>query len=143
MFQVPTKTQYAIRALVHLARIGADSSARIAAAQGISPKYLEGILAQLKAAGLVAAGRGRQGGYRLARDPRELKMLDVVRATEGDVRLVDCVTDAAACAMGGVCRPRRFWMGLKDTVDAYLASVTLGDLAAEQTLEPGSAPKGE
>ena len=134
MFQVPTKTQYAIRALVHLARAGSDSSSRIALVQRISPKYLEGILAQLKAAGIVVSGRGRQGGYRLAREPVATSMLEVVRAMEGDVRLVDCVTDSSACSMGSLCQPRRFWVGLKDAVDGYLASTTLRDLA--EGLEP-------
>lgn len=143
MFQVPTKTQYAIRALVHLARTGSDSSSQIAQVQHISPKYLEGILAQLKAAGLVISGRGRQGGYRLAREPRETSMLEVVRAMEGDLRLVDCVTDSSACSMGSLCHPRRFWIGLKDAVDGYLASTTLEDLAeGNESTAPAGPVKG-
>ena len=131
MFQVPAKTQYAIRALVHLVRTGEDSAARIAEAQKISPKYLEGILGQLKTAGIVASDRGRQGGYRLARDPASIRMLEVVEATEGEVRPVDCVDSAASCAMGALCMPRRFWLGLKSAVDTYLTSITLGELAEE------------
>ncbi|HEY9054216.1 MAG TPA: Rrf2 family transcriptional regulator [Rectinemataceae bacterium] len=137
MFQVPAKTQYAIRALVHLARRGEDSAARIAEAQMISPKYLEGILGQLKAAGIVVSGRGRMGGYRLAKDPAHVKMLEVVEATEGEVRPVDCLDSAASCILGGSCMPRRFWLGLKSAVDEYLSSVSLGDLANERFAEEG------
>jgi Rrf2 family cysteine metabolism transcriptional repressor len=142
MFQVPTRTQYAIRALVHLAHRPGESSARIAEAQNISPKYLEGILAQLKAAGLVASERGRAGGYHLLRDPQALPMSEVVKAMEGDVRPVDCVDDSRVCSLGSLCPPRRFWLGLKSAVDAYLASVTLGELAADGYAEDISAPSG-
>jgi len=142
MFQVSTRTQYAIRALVHLANFGTSCSASIAEAQHISPKYLEGIMGQLKSSGLVISGRGRRGGYRLSRDPACVSMLEVVHATEGDVRPVDCVDDSNTCVMGKLCSPRRFWLGLKDTVDSYLASVTLGDLADEYRPEK-DPPEGE
>ena len=138
MFQVPAKTQYAIRALVHLARNGEDSAARIAEAQQISPKYLEGILGQLKLSGIVVSDRGRSGGYRLARLPAEIRMLEVVEATEGEVRPVGCVDSASSCAMGVSCMPRRFWLGLKSAVDGYLSSVTLGDLAEDFFIGEGS-----
>jgi len=131
MFQVPAKTQYAIRALVHLARKGSDSSARIAEAQMISPKYLEGILNQLKLAGIVISDRGRSGGYRLAREASNIRMSDIVQATEGEVRPVECVDDKSVCTMGAICVPRKFWIGLKEAVDGYLSSVTLGDLSEE------------
>lgn len=130
MFSVPTRTQYGIRALVHLARSGSGSvaSAEIARAEGISPKYLEGILAQLKAQGLVLAERGKHGGYRLARDPAELTMLEVVASLEGEVKPVECVEDGSCCAQGGGCMPRKFWIGLKESIDGYLASRTLKDV---------------
>jgi Rrf2 family protein len=131
MFQVPAKTQYAIRALVHIAKAGEDSAARIAEAQQISPKYLEGILGQLKTAGIVASDRGRQGGYRLARDAADIRMSEVVEATEGEIRPVGCVDSADSCAMGLSCMPRRFWLGLKSAVDGYLSSVTLAELSEE------------
>lgn len=137
MFSVPTKTQYGIRALVHLARsldaAGAGgsamaTSAEIARAESISPKYLEGIMTQLKAAGIVNAERGNKGGYRLAHDPSEIRMLDVVEALEGEIKPVDCVRDQGCCAMGPGCLPRKFWIGLKGAIDEYLSSRTLRDV---------------
>jgi Rrf2 family protein len=104
------------------------TSAEIAKAEGISPKYLEGILGQLKASGLVLAERGKKGGYRLARDAAEIRMLDIVEALDGEVKPVGCVDDSGCCAQGGGCLPRRFWIGLKDSIDAYLASRTLKDV---------------
>ncbi len=146
MFSVPTRTQYGIRALVHLARsfvqvpLSSDSdeeargaqavvtSAEIARTEAISPKYLEGILVQLKAAGLVVAERGKNGGYRLSRPPETIRMSDVIAALEGEVRPVDCVESSGVCAQGGSCLPRRFWLGLKAAIDGYLSSKTLRDV---------------
>lgn len=138
MFQVPAKTQYAIRALVHLAKNGPDSAARIAEAQRISPKYLEGILNQLKLSGIIISDRGRAGGYRLAREKQQIRMLEVVKSTEGEVRVVECLDDRSVCAMGGLCMPRKFWMGLKGAVEDYLNSVSLGDLAEDAQIEIAS-----
>lgn len=137
MFSVPTRTQYGIRALVHLARSGEvegsdpaalSTSAEIAKAESISPKYLEGIMTQLKAKGIVSAERGNKGGYRLARDPASIRMIDVVEALEGEVRPVDCLESSSRCSQGEACMPRRFWIGLKGAIDDYLASKTLKDV---------------
>jgi len=136
MFSVPTKTQYGIRALVHLARMdGASSStsiseasAEIAKSEGIPSKYLEGILVQLKTAGLVLSERGKNGGYRLAKPASEMRMLEIVEALEGEVKPVGCLDDALSCAQGDCCLPRIFWVGLKDAIDGYLGSRTLRDV---------------
>jgi len=53
----------------------------------------------------------------------------VVRATEGEIRIVECVDNAAICLLGQGCLPRHFWLGLKDAVDLYLESVTLAEIA--------------
>jgi Rrf2 family iron-sulfur cluster assembly transcriptional regulator len=130
MFSVPTKTQYGIRALVHMARMGATTatSAEIASAEGIPAKYLEGILVQLKTAGLVHSERGKNGGYRLAKSASEIRMLEIVEALEGEIKPVGCLDDSATCAQGDCCLPRVFWSGLKKTIDGYLSSRTLQDV---------------
>jgi Rrf2 family protein len=138
MFAVPTKTQYGIRALVHLARAetglgqsGAAScqaSVEIAKAEGIPSKYLEGILVQLKTAGLVLSERGKNGGYRLAKPASQTRMIEIVEALEGEVKPVGCLDDAASCAQGDCCLPRVFWVGLKGAIDEYLGSKTLRDV---------------
>lgn len=130
MFSVPTRTQYGIRALVHLATIAERSatSAEIAKAQSISPKYLEGILGQLKNSGLVLSERGAHGGYHLARRPEDILMLEVVEALEGTVKPVDCLEGTLRCDFGDGCLPRRFWSGLKEAIDGYFGSKTLKDV---------------
>ncbi len=136
MFSVPTKTQYGIRALVHLARSDAitgavsasQASAEIARSEGIPSKYLEGILVQLKTAGLVLSERGKNGGYKLAKPASDIRMLEIVEALEGEVKPVGCLDDSGTCAQGDCCLPRIFWVGLKGAIDGYLGSRTLLDV---------------
>lgn len=142
MFSIPTRTQYGIRALVHLAKdleaaapgergesgSGLATSAEIAHAEAISPKYLEGIMTQLKAKGIVTAERGKGGGYRLAKDPADIRMSEIIEALEGEVRPVECVENSSCCVQGDACMPRRFWIGLKGAIDGYLSSKTLKDV---------------
>ena len=108
--------------------LAVTTSAEIARAESISPKYLEGIMTQLKAAGIVTAERGNRGGYRLARSAGEIRMIDIVEALEGEIRPVDCVDNQACCSQGAACMPRKFWIGLKGAIDEYLSSRTLQDV---------------
>ncbi len=140
MFSVSARTQYGIRALAYLARkpgweaVGAE----IAEAEDISPKYLEGILTRLAAAGLVRSERGKNGGYRLARAPDGVVMADVVAALDGEVRPVDCVDSLGICGHDTSCSSRKFWIGLKTAIDEYLGNRTLADII-ENGADPGSA----
>ncbi len=130
MFSVSTKTQYGLRALVRLAKNEEEgmSVADIAKLEGISPKYLEGIAASLRSAGLVTSHRGKNGGYSLSRRARDISMLDVIKALEGDITPVACCESGAGCSKSPVCMPSRFWNGLKERIDDYLKDSSLADL---------------
>ncbi|MBU0929126.1 MAG: Rrf2 family transcriptional regulator [Spirochaetes bacterium] len=105
------------------------TSAEIAQSESIPAKYLEGILSRLKASGLIESERGKNGGYRMAKDPAEIRMLEIVEAIDGRIKPVTCVDAPGACSQGGDCHPRNFWIGLKTTIDAYLAERTLKDVS--------------
>jgi Rrf2 family protein len=87
--RVPAKVDYGVRALLQLtdsdgrALEGYVKTEDIAAAEDIPLKFLEGILRQLRLAGLVIAHRGSDGGYRLDRKPSEISVADVIRAIDG------------------------------------------------------------
>ncbi len=131
MFSVSARTQYAIRAMTCLATKPdrSSTSAEIAQAENIPAKYLEGILSRLKAFGLIESERGKNGGYRMAKNPSDITMLEIVEAIDGRIKPVTCVDAIGACAQGAACHPRNFWIGLKSTIDAYLAERTLKDVA--------------
>ena len=79
------RTDYALRAALELAAetAGPLTTDELAARQSIPTSYLGAILAELRRSGLVKARRGPEGGWALARDPREISLADVIRAIDG------------------------------------------------------------
>ena len=81
---IPAKVDYGIRALLTLAAAGTPQTAEyLAGEQGLPPRFLGAILADLRRAGIVASQRGAEGGYRLAREPGAITIADVIRALDG------------------------------------------------------------
>ena len=69
--------------------------------QGVSPSLVAKIFTKLQRAGLVVSTEGKKGGYRLARLPSEISVLDVIDAIEGDKPLFDCKQIQGQCAAAG------------------------------------------
>lgn len=93
MMKVSTKSTYAIRAMLDLARRSDERPVRledIANRQQIPLPYLEQIFSKLKKGGLVQSVRGPQGGYLLAKHPEEISLADVVLTLEGPLGPVLC-----------------------------------------------------
>ena len=111
--------------------------AEVSRLQNISLAYLEQIVAPLREAGLVASTRGAHGGYHLAREPQAITVGDVLRALEGPIALVQCVSEARQgdrCEREEVCLTRTVWEKVRDSIVTALDSTTLADLI-EQTTE--------
>ncbi len=92
--KLSTKGEYGLLAAIDLALNsgrGPVQSFQIAERQSIPKQYLDQLLLMLKKAGLVESVRGRQGGYQLARPPREITLFDVVAALEGPIENVNFV----------------------------------------------------
>ena len=142
--KVSTRSRYGLRALMELAREfgkGPVFMDTIAKRQDLSRKYLHALLTLLKAQGLVESTRGARGGYHLARPPEEIRLDEVVRTLEGTLAVLDCVDDEAACERTGTCRARDIWSGLTETIEAYLADLTLADLLREREGDGGARPE--
>ncbi len=130
--RITTKGRYAVRVLVDIAQSsGAPVSRRdLSLRQRIPPDYLAQILQPLRAAGFVVSVKGPGGGYALARDATQIRIGDVLRATEGPVALSDCTTDAptVTCQFMETCRSRLFWEGLSRAIADYADGWTIADL---------------
>jgi Rrf2 family protein len=134
--KLSTRSRYGTRTMLEFARhwgSGPMSLTEAAAAQRISLKYLEHIVASLKSAGLLHAARGRRGGYELARPPEKIRLDEVVEALEGSVDPVDCLADQAVCPMMDVCPTRGLWADMKQAITGVLAATTLKDLLDRST----------
>lgn len=143
--------RYALKALTHLARAQGDDavhSGAIATAEAIPHKFLEAILADLKRARLVESTRGSRGGYRLARPAGEITFGDIIRATDGPLALVPCVSKlfyrrCDDCHDESLCVIRKIMAGVRDEVSAILDHTTLADAAAlAATLSGDDTPAG-
>ena len=144
-----TKAEYGVRLLVELGRQSTDpdgaegaptSLKAIADAEMLPLAYLERIVAMLKKAGFVESTRGAHGGYRLTRDPAEIRMDEVIVALEGQITPMTCFfeeTEADAghrvvChhnhTDGTACATKLLWTRVQGGVQNALASTTLDDL---------------
>jgi len=116
--QLTVHTDYALRVLLYLAhfperRVGTEE---ISTAYGISKNHLVRVVQTLADSGFVRVTVGRSGGVELAREPKEIGLGDIVRATEASFRLVECHDVVNnTCPIVPVCR-------LKAILDAALAA---------------------
>jgi Rrf2 family transcriptional regulator, cysteine metabolism repressor len=86
------RTEYGVRAIVQLARHWPRNfihSQHLAQEEGLPNKFLESILLALRRGGFLDSKIGREGGYRLARAPREIRVGDIIRRLEGRLTLKD------------------------------------------------------
>ena len=129
--KISTKGRYALRVMIELAdhyNSGSFISSRdIAERQDISGKYLEQIIMLLNRAGFLETARGNMGGYKLKKNPEEYLVGDILRATEGDLAPIYCLTDEGECERKDRCRTFEFWKGLDDVINEYVDSKTLAD----------------
>jgi Rrf2 family iron-sulfur cluster assembly transcriptional regulator len=140
MIAVSTKGRYSVRIMAFLAFQPADRVATkidIAAAEGTSPQYVQQLLRQLGAAGLVNSRRGRSGGFLLARPPESITVADVLRAAEGEVQLVPC-RSAEYCAHAADCPSRSMWMRATEVLEEVFQGTTIAQLVSGDAEEPPS-----
>lgn len=135
MMIVSTKGRYALRVMIDLAEHTTGEYIvlmDIAKRQGISEKYLEGILAVLSKQGLVTALRGRGGGYKLARTPETYTVGSILKTTEGSLAPVACLdNESNHCERSAECRTLPLWVKLDQLIHDFLEGITLADLLQE------------
>lgn len=131
--KLSTRGHYGLLAMVELARHYGDgpvSLTEIAQSGELPLPYLEQLFATLRQAGLVSGTRGARGGYRLARDPSQIRVGDVVRALEGPIGPVDCAVEgdsADCCSRSTDCATREIWQRVHESILEVLDSTSLAD----------------
>ena len=91
-------------------------------------KYLEQIVSVLTKAGYVKSIRGPQGGYRLARLPKDYTVGMILRLTEGDLSPVSCTDNNYDCPKMQDCVTIRIWKELDEAINSVIDKYTLEDL---------------
>ena len=98
--------------------------AAICQARKLPKQYLTKIFSALARAGLVTPIRGKRGGYRLGRDPRDITILQIIEAVEGPIALNYCQHTPPKCQQQD-CALRALWKDLQTIVRGKLGAVTL------------------
>lgn len=127
------KTDYALRMMAELVKTGDGVlSVRTAADTNDIPySFARSIQHDLVRAGLVESVRGSHGGMRLAVDPNEVTLLQVVEAVQGPVEVSGCDyagPDGGACPRMSFCRFNPVWDGARELLSSYFSSVTLSEV---------------
>lgn len=129
---ISTRGRYALRVLADIAEHTDKKYVpmkEVAQRQGISLKYLERILPVLTQNGYIEGVQGKGGGYRLIKEPKECRLGDILRLTEGDLAPVACLgKDAEPCERAAQCRTYPVWVEFYQLVNEYFDGKTLADL---------------
>lgn len=115
----------------------------IAGAQDIPHKFLEGILGDLRRAGIVDSRRGGGGGYRLAREATAITVADLIRAVDGPIVSVRGERPTGLAYTGTAQPLLPLWIALRANVRKILEGVTVADIAADALPEPVRALAAE
>jgi len=134
--KVSTRTEYGIRVLVTLARVGEGeaclSLTEIARREKLPHAYLEQLVGDLRRAGLVTATRGQSGGYRLARPAADIVMAQAVRALEGPLLEMPCAGagDMEHCDRPQPCSVHTVFQRVYESLSLSLGATNLAEVAA-------------
>lgn len=131
---ISTKGRYALKVLADMAEHDGGGELiklrDVAERLSLSEKYLESIVHMLVERGMIQGVRGKTGGYCFLRRPEEITAWEVLSGTEGTLAAVSCrKEDAAPCERSAECRTLPLWIGLDETIRAYLSSYTVADIA--------------
>ena len=129
---ISTRGRYAIRVMIDLAENGGGRCIPlkdIADRQGISKKYLEIIVRDLVAGGLLVGTSGKGGGYRLVRRPEEYPIGEIIELMEGSLVSVACLDDSAPpCPRAAECQTLPLWAEYDRLTHDFFYSKHLSDL---------------
>jgi Rrf2 family transcriptional regulator, cysteine metabolism repressor len=135
MLKVSQKLEYAMRAMIELARRTDEGvlvpAREIAERQQVPLRFLEQQLGALNKAGLVESFRGAGGGCRLSRAPEEITVAQIADAIEGHVYPMGCLEPSDhTCFADSRCGLQGFWGDVARAIDRVFQETTVADLVA-------------
>ena len=143
MIRFSKMADYGVLLLGHFARNGDDltSASGLADTYHMSRAVVANLLKEFCKAGLLESRRGLHGGYRLARSPDEITLLEILSAVDGPVQLIDCAVDelgsiGPACEYEDVCTSRSPMVSVHRRIVAFLQGLTLAQLMDSSTPVP-------
>jgi Rrf2 family protein len=143
--------EYAVRCLLFVAAHGQNeivSRRNVADNMQIPKHFLSKIAQQLSRSGFIEIVQGAKGGYRLIKSPRQITLLGVVEAIEGEIFLNDCISRPESCFRHRDCAVHRVWEKATDQLRETLRKASFDQLLKEelcvsQNSEAGISVQGE
>ncbi len=129
--RISTRARYGLRLMVEIAANSGKGSIylkEIAKNIDVSEKYLSQIIIPLKGKGLINTYGGAHSGYVLGKPSNRIKLKEIVEILEGDLNLMDCVSNNSVCSKVQTCVTRDIWVQLGEKISEFLNSFTLEDL---------------
>jgi len=127
---------YAVVMLTAAARHSGDAGGErltatlLAEETGVPLPTAQKLMGRLATAGLLTSARGTGGGFRLARDPAQISLAEIIEAVEGPIAMTACVEHGRHdCALEADCRVRPHWTAVNGAVKGALGGVSLASLA--------------
>lgn len=136
MMILSKKTRYAMLALTKLTKEygkGAILSSEISRSENIPQRFLENILLELKKLGIVGSRLGKSGGYFLIQDPKDIKLVTIIRHFEGTIAMMYCISEKAYqpcefCKDEETCKIRKVFKQIRDNTYEILEETSLTSL---------------
>jgi Rrf2 family protein len=139
MLRLTKKADYSLIALKHFAARRREAGPDAIESHALSAKevsdscviplpVLSKLLQKLGKNGFLVAEYGTNGGYRLARDPKLISTLEVIRAIDGPIVLANCFTAGAQCGHAGHCTVKRPLKRIHEGIMRLLDSVSIEDM---------------
>jgi Rrf2 family protein len=130
------KTKYALHALTYLGKHRDEGTVLIhdiAEEHGISHKFLENILLELKKAGMLGSKKGKGGGYYLIKEPKDIPLSRVIRLLDGPIAMLPCVSlnyyePCDECKNEAVCGINKVMIQVRDETLKILENKSLEDI---------------
>lgn len=132
--KVSTKGRYGLRALVDLATYSTENAiplSSVAERQAMSLNYLEQVFGTLRKMGIVKSVKGAGGGYKLARNPKDITVKEVLEVLEGKFSITDLDEDSTRKDPVKQAIRELVWDRIDDTVNGFLSETTLDDLVKQ------------
>ena len=124
-------TQYALRLLnyINVANTKQLYSAKFLSEElGINYKFLTSIMTKLVKAELIESIRGREGGFKLLKDPKQIYIIDIITLFDDSFQKESCILGIDKCDEGKKCSMHDRWIKPKKMVYELFETTTLEDL---------------
>lgn len=131
MLKLTRLADYGVVLMTNMAasRDSVRSAQSLAEATGVPLPTVSKLLSNFARSGLLQAVRGAKGGFRLARDAREISVADIIAVVDGPIALTQCLeAGASSCELEWLCPSRYAWGTINRAVQNALGELTVADL---------------